>query len=71
MVSGRLVRVKVVIDPTKFDKLPFLYVINQSLPPLFMKKANWLRLFLFLLVTGMFLIQACGAIRPKCNCPHW
>ncbi len=36
-----------------------------------MKKINWYRLLFLALMMGMFLIQACGIFKPKCDCPHF
>ncbi|GEM_PF-1011062 len=36
-----------------------------------MKKINWWRVFFFLCMAGMVVLESCAIFKPKCDCPKW
>ena len=36
-----------------------------------MKKINWLRLLVWVLMIGMIVLESCQLFKPKCDCPKF
>lgn len=36
-----------------------------------MKKINWWRIAIFMILVGMVVLEGCRLFKPKCECPQF